>query len=72
MANIYEARGSVRGGCGHAHQTIGAAQRCVERDQRDCAGLPGGNAYSDRSVVRVDGAELTAAERAELEGLVTS
>lgn len=67
-AEAYEARGSVRGSCGHKHRTIGAAHACAEKDRRDCAGLPGGNAYSDREVCRVDGAELDRSERAELEG----
>lgn len=41
---------NVRGVCPHKHRTVEAAQRCLEQDQRDCAGLSGG-AYSDRTGV---------------------
>jgi hypothetical protein len=52
----YEAVGSVRGGCGHAHRSPYAAHGCALEDRRACASLPGGNAYSDRLVRRSDGA----------------
>lgn len=58
---VYEARGSVRGACGHLHRSIGAAVRCARRDHACCRRI-GGGAYSDRVVVRI-GAELTDAER---------
>lgn len=46
----YEARGAVRGNCGHAHRSEDAALACIERDRKRCAAL-GGGAYSDRVVV---------------------
>ena len=46
-ANTYEARGDVRGGCGHQHRSRETAEACARRDQRACASL-GGRAYSDR------------------------
>lgn len=49
----YEARGSVRGACGHKHQSEKAAHACAQKDQRDCARLPGGNSYSDRVAQKV-------------------
>jgi hypothetical protein len=49
---------SVRGWCGHNHRTLSGAVRCVQRDQSACRGLPGGNCYSDRKVVRKDGKPL--------------
>ena len=55
----YTTRGSVRGGCGHKHRTEEAAERCAERDHRDCAAAGG---YSDRKVVEVT-VHTTAAER---------
>ncbi len=54
----YTTRGPVRGACGHRHRSLGAAVACAERDRRACAAL-GGGAYSDREVVRADGARLT-------------
>lgn len=62
----YEARGSVRGSCGHVHRTIAGAFACCERDARSCASL-GGGAYSDRGVVRRDRKPLSAEESRELE-----
>lgn len=42
--------GSVRGDCGHVHRTAAAAQRCCDRDDRDCRrGCPP-DGYSDRHV----------------------
>lgn len=59
----YTTRGSVRGTCGHEHVTLRAAARCADRDQSDCASLPGGHSYSDRQVERTDGAPLSPDER---------
>ena len=56
----YTTDGSVRGACGHAHRTIEAAVRCVERDGRRCANQGG---YTDRVVRRADGGALSDAER---------
>lgn len=60
----YTTHGSVRGGCGHRHQHVGTALRCLECDQRDCRSVGG---YSDRAVVRTDGEPLTDAEEIALE-----
>lgn len=49
----YAACGSVRGRCAHRHRTPDAAERCAERDRRECRALPGGQSYSDRVVVAV-------------------
>jgi len=46
----YTCDGSVRGKCGHQHQTQAAARRCIERDHHGCASQGG---YSDRHVVVV-------------------
>ena len=43
----YTTWGSVRGDCGHAHQTPAAAQACADADQSGCA-IQGG--YRDRYV----------------------
>lgn len=59
----YTTCGSVRGCCGHNHRTIETAQRCVDSDQAGCARQGG---YSDRSVVRRDGEELSESELDEL------
>lgn len=53
----YEARGHVRGPCGHRHRTLEAARACAERDRKACAAL-GGGAYSDRSVYEVETGRL--------------
>lgn len=50
-AYIYFAWGRVRGRCQHDHRTAAAADRCAERDRRDCESMTGG-AYSDRTVYR--------------------
>ncbi len=39
--------GSVRGGCGKAHRTEGAAEKCIRDDHRGCQSQGG---YSDRNV----------------------
>ena len=56
MSDTYTTIGRVRGCCGHQHRSIEAAQRCVNRDQAGCAKQGG---YSDRSVVKGDGSELS-------------
>jgi hypothetical protein len=66
MKTRYRAAGSVRGSCGHAHLSVVAAYKCAQKDQRDCASLPGGNAYSDRHVVRMDGQPLDEHEREQM------
>ena len=55
-ATTYTTIGSVRGCCGHQHRTIEAAQQCVNRDHAGCVRQGG---YSDRSVVKGDGSELS-------------
>ncbi len=59
----YTTEGSVRGCCGHKHRTIEAAIRCIKRDQAGCSSQGG---YSDRSVVRVDGEDLTDSEKEDI------
>ena len=49
-APYYTTWGPVRGGCGHAHQTLETAERCLRRDQAGCADQAG---YSDRAVRRI-------------------
>lgn len=66
MKPRYEAKGSVRGSCGHQHATIGGAYRCAVRDNRACRRL-GQGCYSDRQVYRTDCEPMTAAEKIELE-----
>jgi hypothetical protein len=45
-------KGSVRGSCGIKHRSRGAAERCCDKDGRDCdAGSPG--SYSDRKPCKV-------------------
>jgi hypothetical protein len=48
----YTTYGSVRGCCGHKHQTLTAAQKCLSRDQAGCRSQGG---YSDREVVLIGG-----------------
>lgn len=52
----YTTKGSVRGCCGHKHQTINAAAKCLKADQSGCASQGG---YSDRRIVRTDGEDMT-------------
>jgi hypothetical protein len=61
----YEARGRVRGSCGHRHRSILTACKCVNQDYRACRKL-GGGAYSDRVVRRLDGEPLSEAEDTEV------
>lgn len=61
----YTTVGPVRGGCGHSHGSLRTAVRCLHSDRVGCRRQGG---YSDRRVVRVDGASMLAAEDLELEG----
>jgi hypothetical protein len=63
-ARGYRAAGDVRGECAHTHRTIAGAWECVQRDRRACRRHGG---YSDRAVMRADGALLSEAERAALD-----
>ncbi len=54
MSNYYAAIGSVRGWCGHRHQTEATAERCADKDQRDVKHGHGGHAYSDMRVYEVE------------------
>ena len=47
----YTTWGSIRGGCDHEHRTLGAAYRCLRRDERGCAAQGG---YSDRRIRALD------------------
>ena len=47
----YTTHGQVRGGCGHRHRTIEAAEACLSRDIRACNSAGG---YSDRVVAEID------------------
>ena len=47
----YTTWGSVRGGCGHLHRTLGAAEACRIADSRDCKRAGG---YSDRLMYAVE------------------
>lgn len=64
MTTTYTTTGSVRGNCGHKHRSIATAYACRRRDQAGCASQGG---YTDRSVERTDGADLTEQERDELD-----
>lgn len=55
----YTTRGSVRGTCGQIYSDITEAYDAVEEDHKHCKAQGG---YSDRQVVRTDGAPLTDAE----------
>lgn len=58
----YTTTGPVRGTCGHRHRTIEAALLCCAKDRAAVRrAYPGdfpARAYSDRIVVRCDGALL--------------
>ena len=54
MKTYWVAEGEVRGRCPHRHRTEETAQKCADRDQKDCRALPGGDSYSDRTPVLVD------------------
>jgi len=51
MKSYFEARGNVRGTCGHKHQTEAAAEKCCKRDMDGCKTQGG---YSDRFVSEVE------------------
>ncbi len=53
----YTCWGSVRGHCGHIHETVGGAERCVAQDNRGCAKSPHLSG-SDRWVYRATEAEI--------------
>ena len=53
MDAVYTTDGSVCGGCGHLHRTLGAAERCADAHQRACRRQGG---YSDRAVLRAESA----------------
>ena len=59
----YTTRGSVRGCCGHAHESIETAAACLRGDHSGCASQGG---YSDRVIVRTDGEELSEGEYLEI------
>lgn len=63
----YTTNGSVRGSCGHQHSTVREAVRCVLEDQEGCERQTAGHGYSDRRIVRTDGAPLTEAEQNEMD-----
>ncbi len=67
-AVTYTCKGSVRGECGHTHRTLVGAARCLHRDQRACTSL-GGGAYSDRTIVRTDGEEMSELEMYEIDDI---
>lgn len=48
----YTTWGDVRGGCGHRHKTIAAAEQCIERDSAGCQRQGG---YTDRHVRVLEG-----------------
>lgn len=47
----YTTSGSTRGSCGHHHQSLETAARCLARDQAGCESQGG---YSDRRIVAVN------------------
>ena len=51
MATYYITKGTVRGSCGHRHETIKAAYECMTKD-RDLYAQSGG--HSDRVIMAVD------------------
>jgi len=61
---MYTTRGDIRGTCGHAHQTIVDALKCVATDYLQCKTKVVG--YSDRFVERCDGRLLTKDEQWEI------
>jgi len=54
----YTTWGRVSGGCGHAHRTVAAAERCLAREQRWAAGLAPvpGSQRIDRGAYEVEDA----------------
>ena len=49
--SYYSVRGSIRGDCGHHHQSLKTANQCLCNDRQGCSAQGG---YSDRSIVFVD------------------
>lgn len=52
MTTKYECVGSVCGSCGHKHNTVEAAVKCLVKDQKRCKSQGG---YSDRKIKGTDG-----------------
>ena len=52
----YTTRGNIRGTCGHNHRSIRTAVKCLLREQAGCRKQGG---YSDRDVIRGDGADFS-------------
>jgi hypothetical protein len=48
MTTYWTCIGEVRGECGVKHRTEQAAQKCCDRDNRDCKRGHGPRSYSDR------------------------
>ncbi len=65
MSTKYIVTGSVRGTISR-HAKLSAAIRSMQKDQRDCRSL-GGGAYSDVSIEREDGEDLSDAEIEEIQ-----
>lgn len=51
MTMYYEAKGRIRGRCGHKHKSFFAAEKCCKRDMEGCKSQGG---YSDRFVSEVE------------------
>lgn len=72
MAIKFTTRGNARGGCGHNHRTLLAAEMCLQREKRSCA-IPDVGSYSDRVIFVVedngDRRRLNDDERVELIGI---
>jgi len=58
----YTTVGNVRGSCGHHHQTIESAVRCMQRDQADCKRQGG---YSDRNLIALEDGRRVPLKEAE-------
>jgi hypothetical protein len=67
MARTYTTEGPTRGGCGHQHQALRTALRCLLRERRACLSL---GVHSDRAVVRGDGSPLSDEETDRLIALI--
>ena len=67
MKTKYIVSGSVRGTISQ-HNTISGAYRSMRRDQKSCKRL-GGGAYSDVSISRADGSDLSEDESEEIGAL---
>lgn len=65
MKTKYIVKGSVRGTISR-HTKLSAAIRSMLKDERQCASL-GGGAYSDVSIFREDGEDLSESEIDEID-----